>query len=75
MCRLRDFALQHLGVLPRQVQVFTPTPSTLSTAMYCARLDPGTGEPLHVARGTRERERQKEIIVPKPTRSQKRRKP
>ena len=72
MCRLRDFALRHLGVLPRQVQVFTPTPSTLSTAMYCARLDPGTGEPLHVARGTRERERQKEIIVPKPPRQNRR---
>ena len=65
MLRLRDFALRHLGVLPRQVQIFTPTPSTLSTAMYCARLDPGTGKPIFVARGARERKRQKQLVMPR----------
>ncbi|NLF86696.1 MAG: YgiQ family radical SAM protein [Lentisphaerae bacterium] len=65
MLRLRDFALRHLGVLPRQVQIFTPTPSTRSTAMYCTRLDPDTGEPVFVARGAREREHQKQIVMPR----------
>ena len=65
MLHLRDFALRRLGLLPRQVQIFTPTPSTLSTAMYCARLDPGTGEPIFVARGAREREHQKQLVMPR----------
>ncbi|NLF23322.1 MAG: DUF3362 domain-containing protein [Lentisphaerae bacterium] len=63
MLRLRDFARRQLGARPRQVQIFTPTPSTLSTAMYCTRLDPATGAPVFVARGTRQREQQKEVML------------
>ncbi len=60
---LRDFARRELHLLPEQVQVFTPTPSTLSTAMYCTGLDPATGAPLYVARGAREREQQKRLLT------------
>ncbi len=63
MRKLRDFALRHLGLLPAQVQIFTPTPSTRSTAMYCTGRDPATGRPVFVARGTAARERQKAIVA------------
>jgi uncharacterized radical SAM protein YgiQ len=63
MRRLRDFAQRNLHLLPEQVQIFTPTPSTLSTAMYCTGLDPATGAPIFVARGGREREQQKLLLA------------
>ncbi|MDD5704826.1 MAG: YgiQ family radical SAM protein [Kiritimatiellae bacterium] len=64
MRTLRDFAVRHLHLLPEQVQVFTPTPSTISTAMYCTGLDYVTGRPLYVARGARAREAQKRVLIP-----------
>ena len=63
MLTLREFAQRELHLLPEQVQIFTPTPSTLSTAMYCTGLDPADGTPLFVARGGRERERQKALLT------------
>lgn len=30
----RNFSKKHLGILPKQTQIFTPTPSTISTLMY-----------------------------------------
>ena len=49
--------------VPEQVQLFTPTPSTWSTAMYCTGLDPATGQPVVVERGGRARENQKAILT------------
>ena len=43
MRELKRFATQRLRLVPEQVQVFTPTPSTWSTAMYYTGLDPFTG--------------------------------
>ncbi|MFN2302965.1 MAG: YgiQ family radical SAM protein, partial [Anaerolineales bacterium] len=48
MHALRRFASQELGVLPEQVQVFTPTPSTYASVMYYTEKDPFTGEKLFV---------------------------
>ncbi|MCL2104862.1 MAG: YgiQ family radical SAM protein [Kiritimatiellaeota bacterium] len=63
MRELKRFATQRLRLTPEQVQVFTPTPSTWSTAMYHTGTDPSTGRAIHVARGLREKQGQKDIIL------------
>jgi len=62
MRELKRFATQRLRLTPEQVQVFTPTPSTWSTAMYYTATDPFTGEAVYVTRGLREKQAQKEIV-------------
>lgn len=47
---------------PRQVQMFMPTPATLATAMYVSGKDPYTKQPVYVARGGRERSRQRALL-------------
>ena len=47
---------------PRQVQMFMPTPATLATAMYVSGRDPYTKQPVYVARGGRERSRQRALL-------------
>jgi uncharacterized radical SAM protein YgiQ len=54
--------LRDAGFVPDQVQDFYPTPGTLSTAMYWTGMDPATGEPVHVARGERERAMQRALL-------------
>jgi uncharacterized radical SAM protein YgiQ len=56
-CALRDS-----GFIPDQVQDFYPTPGTLATAMYWTGLDPLTGKSVYVARGERERARQRALL-------------
>ena len=63
MRRLRDFAVRTLRLVPEQVQIFTPTPLTDSTAMYYTGLDPHTGRPVFVARGASARQRQKDMLT------------
>jgi radical SAM superfamily enzyme YgiQ (UPF0313 family) len=50
------------GLRPRQVQMFMPTPATLATATWHSGVDPVTGEPVFVARGSRERSRQRALL-------------
>ncbi len=72
-CRLRDmrelkkFALRNLKLLPRQVQIFTPTPSTFSTLMYWTGRDPFTSRTCFVERNFQGREQQKEMLSIKKT--------
>jgi uncharacterized radical SAM protein YgiQ len=47
---------------PRQVQCFVPTPGTIATAMYYARITP-KGEALHVAASDKERLRQHHLLA------------
>ncbi|MBN2178748.1 MAG: YgiQ family radical SAM protein [Deltaproteobacteria bacterium] len=70
MKQLRSFALRDLKLLPEQVQVFTPTPSTYSTLMYWTEHDPFTGEPCFVEKTYRGRARQKNILADHRTRNQ-----
>jgi uncharacterized radical SAM protein YgiQ len=50
------------GLQCRQVQMFMPTPGTISTAMYVSGVDPYTKEPVPVARGHKERSRQRSML-------------
>jgi len=63
MHKLKAFASKELGVLPEQVQVFTPTPSTYASVMYYTEKDPFTGEKLYVEKNPAAKKRQKEIIT------------
>jgi uncharacterized radical SAM protein YgiQ len=54
--------VRSMGIKPEQVQDFTPTPMTLSTAMYWCGFDPYTGRKVHVARDLAEKRRQKDYF-------------
>lgn len=55
--------LKAMDIQPRQVQLFLPTPGTLSTAMYFSGMDPRTGASLHVPRGQKERARHRALLL------------
>jgi len=63
MRAMRHFASKELDVLPEQVQVFTPTPSTYASLMYYTEKDPFTGEKLFVEKNPAAKKRQKEVIT------------
>ena len=63
MLALRDFAAQNLQLLPEQVQIFTPTPSTYASLMYYTEIDPFTGEKLFVEKNPARKMRQKALIT------------
>lgn len=54
--------MQDLGLQIRKFQDFTPTPGTLSTAMYVTGLKPGSKQPLSVPRKQSERQQQRRIV-------------
>lgn len=54
--------LKRQNIRPRQVQLFLPTPGTLSTAMFHSGQDSESGAPLYVARSDRDRERQRAML-------------
>lgn len=66
-CTLRDMKeletkTRQLGYHLEQVQLFTPTPLTLSTEMYYTGLDPYTLEPVFVEKDMGARDRQTECF-------------
>ena len=63
MIALQQFAGEKLGVLPEQVQIFTPTPSTYASLMYYTERDPFTGEPLFVEKSVAGKMKQKALIT------------
>lgn len=63
MKELLSYAERVLKLHPEQVQIFTPTPSTWSSAMYWTEKDPFTGKPLFVEKDFSGKKKQKEIIV------------
>ena len=54
--------MKSLGLQIRKFQDFTPTPGTISTAMYVTGHQPGSGKPLFVPRNQAERRDQRQII-------------
>ncbi len=65
MKRLRKFATAKLRLIPEQVQIFTPLPSTWSSVMYYTGINPFTGEIIFVEKDNRKKERQKNIVTGK----------
>jgi uncharacterized radical SAM protein YgiQ len=51
MRALRAYAEKILRLIPEQVQIFTPSPSTYATLMYYTGIDPFSGVPVFVERG------------------------
>jgi uncharacterized radical SAM protein YgiQ len=54
--------LKALGLRPRQVQDFTPTPMTISTAQHITGVDPLTGHAVTPVRGDRARDEQRAML-------------
>ncbi|OQY07795.1 MAG: YgiQ family radical SAM protein [Desulfobacteraceae bacterium 4572_123] len=63
MKNLASFSTRELRIRPEQVQIFTPTPSTYSTLMYCTQMDPFTRERLFVEKNPGKKEYQKSIVT------------
>jgi len=61
MQKLRDFFCGGLKVLPEQVQIFTPTPATISTMMYHCGTDPA-GNKIFREMDINGKQRQKDIL-------------
>lgn len=59
--------LKELGITARQPQDFTPTPGTISTAMYVSGLDRETGQQIHVPKNSSERQEQRHTLMEKTT--------
>jgi len=60
---LRRFLLKELALHPEQVQIFTPSPATISTLMYHTGRDPWSGKRLFVEKTAAGRETQKKILI------------
>ncbi len=54
--------IREMGYNPEQVQDFYPTPSTLSTVMYCTGLDPRTMDRVYVPTDPHEKAMQRALI-------------
>ncbi len=63
MRKLKHFTREKLKTNPRQVQIFTPTPSTYASLMYHTGLDPFTGKKIFVEKSFRGREAQKDLFM------------
>ena len=62
MRELSSFCHSRLRTNPEQVQIFTPTPSTVSTAMYCTGKDLD-GKPVFSEKDIAKKRKQKEAVV------------
>ena len=69
---LAAYARNTLRLNPEQIQIFTPTPSTWSAAMYWTEMDPWTGAPLFVEKEIQGKMRQKNLLVSPGSSSEKR---
>ena len=62
MHKLRTFAIRTLRLLPEQVQIFTPSPSTYATLMYYTEKDPFSGQKIFVEKNAVNKQKQKTIL-------------
>ena len=63
MERLNRFSRRVLKFKPRQIQIFTPSPSTPATLMYCTGKAYNSGKPIFVEKDKRNKEKQKNLIL------------
>ncbi|MBF0203955.1 MAG: YgiQ family radical SAM protein, partial [Desulfamplus sp.] len=59
MKQLKQFTREKLKIIPKQIQIFTPTPSTYSSLMYYTQTNPFTGKKLFVEKNMAAKEAQK----------------
>lgn len=71
MLALKRFLTQELKAAPEQVQIFTPTPSTLSAAMYWCGTDL-SGKRIFCEKSTTGKQKQKDVLAPANTKSPRR---
>lgn len=64
MNSLKKYINTKLKLNPEQVQIFTPTPSTYSTAMYYTGLDFETKDNVFVELELKKKDLQKQVIIP-----------
>ncbi len=64
MEHLKSFLASGLKTTPEQVQIFTPTPATLSTTMYYCGTDL-LGKKISCEKDPQEMQKQKDLITPK----------
>lgn len=62
---LRKFIEEKLKYHPQQIQIFTPSPGTISTAMYYSQIDPFTKEKVFVEKSLKLRNNAKEKLIKK----------
>ena len=65
MAALKQFTRKELNITPEQVQIFTPTPSTFSTLMYCTAKSPFDMTPVFVEKDPKAKEKQKQMVTQK----------
>jgi uncharacterized radical SAM protein YgiQ len=63
MLNVKSASREKLGTNLRQVQIFTPTPSTYSSLMYWTEKNPFTGETMFVEKSFKGREKQKKSVT------------
>lgn len=63
MREVKSFSEREFQTRPRQVQIFTPLPSTYSALMYRTGKDPVTGKKIFVEKNKDKKQRQKDIVV------------
>ncbi|MCP4746161.1 MAG: YgiQ family radical SAM protein [Desulfobacteraceae bacterium] len=66
MRALKRYARTTLGHIPKQIQIFTPCPSTYATSMYYTETDPFSRKKLYIAKTVSQKKEQKEAITGKP---------
>jgi len=65
MIELKNFLKKELKIVPEQVQIFTPTPSTFSTLMYYTETNPFTKNMIFVEKSNPNKQKQKDILLNK----------
>jgi len=63
MHELKSWVSKKLRIYPRQVQIFTPLPSTYSALMYHTQKDPQTGKKIFVEKDPAKKQRQKDMVT------------
>ena len=63
MNALHTFVSRRLKLLPEQVQIFTPSPSTMATLMYLTERDPFTERKIFVEKSIAGKQKQKVTLT------------
>ena len=63
MKNLQNFIKKNIKIIPEQIQIFTPSPSTYSTLMYYTEKNPFNNKKIFVEKNKKNKELQKNIII------------